>query len=858
MKNIIKIFLSVILFHTITYTQSNLISVVPEPQEYEFTDEKFVLENANIEFKVFCENNEPVELALAELKNEFNKIINSSQVKNGSTNKTIVIGLPGNDRKFTKDLESLKLLPEKKLGDEGYNLLITSEKIIVTANHAKGLFYGIQTLKQILRGANQYYLQGIKIIDYPDFKYRVVSDDISRGPIPTLNFMKYQIRRFAEMKINTLLHYVEHVVKTKSHPEFAPDDGSLTIEEWKEISSYAKKYNVMIVGGFQSFGHFNRILETPEYAHLGESGTLISPVLDDSYKFLEDIYSEMIPAFDSPFFNINCDETFDLGKEQSKALVDSIGYDGVYFQHIMKLYDIVKKYNKRVIMWGDILLEHPHLLEKLPKDILIGTWTYDPKESFKEFIEPIKNAGFEFWVVPGVLNSYRLFPNYYQAPTNIKNFSADGFKYGASGVMNCVWDDGGSTLFTNAWYGVAYGADKSWNAESSDSAKFDVRFNKGIYSSQNNFLTAAIHKLTELSYLEPTDGMFDKILFAKTVPDEGKQTRISLEQWDEVLNIINDAEKLLEHADAKNYSNDKEYLQYVITLYKSLAYERINLLQAADEYSEAEKIFSSNQFEARERILKSFVLINEIIESLFELKDNFETCWLNENHIYALDWTTKKYYGKINEYYDVRNKLMASLKKLDSSENILSKEESRLAITKLPGKYFREWMMINPIAKKDEGSLSQIDYLIVMGGEAEAEPKVTQEFYYDSAKYRWRRVVTDYPDVVNLAEIFPDEKINKVMYAFANISAEKDTTVEALAGCDEGIEVFINGKSIVQNLGAGKVSPDEFSFSLPLKKGKNNLLIKITQTDGEWGFTFRLPECEVRNNKNRYRIVNNN
>lgn len=507
-------------------------------------------------------------------------------------------------------------------------------------------------------------------------------------------------------------------------------------------------------------------------------------------------------------------------------------------------------------MWGDILLEHPNLLEKLPKDILIGTWTYDPKESFKEFIEPIKNAGFEFWVVPGVLNSYRLFPNYYQAPTNIKNFSADGFKYGASGLMNCVWDDGGSTLFTNAWYGVSYGADKSWNSKSSDSVNFDVRFNKGIYSSENNFMTETIHKLTELAYLEPTDGMFDKILFAKTIPDEGKQTRISLEQWDEVLKIINDAEKLLEQTKVENYRGDLKYLQYVINLYRTLAYERINLIEAAELYNEAEKIFNTNPFEARAMILNSLGLITNIIESLTGLKDNFEIIWLQENHTYALDWTTDKYIEKINDYVDVRNILFASLKKLDSSEPIPTKEETRLAITKLPGKYFREWMMVNPVAKKDEGGLSRTDYLIDMGGEVTAEPKVTQEFYYDSAKYRWRRVVTDYPDIVNLAEIFPIENTNKVMYSFANISIGKDANVNALIGSDEGIEVFVNGESVFQNSGNSKLSPDEFSFSLPLKKGKNNLLLKITQTDGEWGFTFRLPECEVRNNKNRYRIIN--
>ena len=166
--------------------------------------------------------------------------------------------------------------------------------------------------------------------------------------------------------------------------------------------------------------------------------------------------------------------------------------------------------------------------------------------------------------------------------------------------------------------------------------------------------------------------------------------------------------------------------------------------------------------------------------------------------------------------------------------------------------------MINPIVKKDEGNNSKIDYLLEMGGEANAEPKVTQEFYYDSIKYRWGRVVTEYSDIVNLTELFPEENKNVVMYAFANINSAKDTTIKALAGSDDGIEVFINGKSVLQNSSDGKLIPDAFSFSLPLKKGKNNLLLKITQTDGEWGFTFRLPDSEVRNSKNRYRIVDQN
>ena len=852
-KYLYSFFTLLFLSGSYAFGQSTTICVVPEPQQYDFSNESFSLDDADVTIKLYSKNNEPVNIAIRELEEVLSQ--NHKDISKKYSSSEILIGLPGEDNQFDNILENEKLFPEDKLGDEGYNLLITSDRIIIAGKASKGLFYGIQTLKQIVRSSKKGYLEGVKIIDWPDYKYRAVSDDISRGPIPTLDFMKYQIRRFAEMKINSVVPYIEHVVKTKSHPEFAPDDGSLTIEEWKEISDYARKYNITVIGGFQSFGHFTKILESPEYAHLGESGTLISPTLDESYKFLEEIYSEMIPAFDSPFFNINCDETFDLGKEQSKELVDSIGYDGVYYQHIMKLYNIVKKFNKRVIMWGDILLEYPALLKKHPKDILIGTWNYDDKDDFSDLILPIKNAGFEFWVVPGVLNSYRLFPNYQTALTNISNFSADGFKYGASGILNCVWDDGGSTLFTNSWYGVSYGADQSWNTKSSNAEKYDFRFNSGLYGSETNFLTETIHKLTELAYLEPTDGFTDKVLFARLLPDEDKEQRISLEDWDKVLMIVDEAETILNKAHLNNYPGDTEYLYYVIDLYRTLANARIDLLKVAKCYNEAENVLENNSSQARKLILNALEIINNIVKREKHLKDTFSMLWLKENHTYALDWTTDKYDQKISEFEDVQKRLMKSLKKLDSSEQMFSKEKVRLAITKLPGKYFREWMMINPVARKGKVSFTGVDYLADMGGEKNANPKVTQEFYYDGVKYRWRRIVSEYPDIVNMSEVFPDNNKNVVTYAFANISIEKDTTVKAFVGSDEGIEVFINGISVLQISGDNKLKPDAFSFSLPLKKGKNNLLLKMTQTEGDWGFTFRLPDCEVRNSKNRYRIV---
>lgn len=850
------IWLFLLLSGSVLTAQEKILSVIPEPQQYQFTSKNFLLDESEILIRQYCGDYELVNLALAELNDVLESCFNITLQNNQELKKQIIIGLPDENKKFNSICSHFNLTADEKLGDEGYKLLILPDTILITANNQKGLFYGLQTLKQIIRGADsKSFLPGLIITDYPSLNIRAVMDDISRGPVPTIDFMKYQIRRLAEMKINMFTHYVEHVVKTKSHPEFAPKEGSITIDEWKELSDYAKKYNITLVGSFQSFGHFNNILAVPEYSHLGESGTLISPVNPESYKFLEDIYSEMIPAFKAPFFNINCDETFDLGKGTSKTIVDSLGYAEVYFQHIIKLHDVASKLNSKILMWGDVLLEHPELLRKLPKDIVVATWTYDDLDSYSKFIDPIKAEGLQFLVAPGVLNSSRLFPLFKQTFGNIKGFANAAVKSNALGALTTIWDDGGNAFFSNDWYGVSYAADKSWNCSTSDSVNYDYRFNKGIYGTSDDYLTEAVWKLNELADLEPTDGMNDKVLFEKLIPEKGKQIKISTIDWKKVFEISSEAESFAGKGRLKNYAQDQKYILYACRLYQTLAKERFDLLNAVKFYSYADSLQKINPAETKNYLFKAVDLIDGIIRKEELLKSDLTKLWLNENQLYALDRLTNNYQNKINDFKDVKTNISESIKKVENSLPMLSKEEARLGISQLPGKYFREWLMINPLPNKDKLHLSQIDYLTEMGGEKNAAPKVTQEFLFDSVKYRWSRVTTQYQDILNLSEIFEKKNKDAVVYAFATIESKKDTTVNALIGFDEGIEVLINGSSIFKMENDGEIIADQFRFSLPLRKGNNNLMIKSSQTKGAWGFSFRLPDSEVRNRKNKYRII---
>lgn len=855
MKKLLAVLSCLTLFSFALSLKAKELPVIPQPQEVKYYTGKFALEQNSLSLKLYVDDTARVMHGFNELRSELKKFYNIELNLTESDNSEIKVGLINQSAVFNEKCNDADFSFDEKIGEQGYHIQIERGEILLAANHKQGLYYGIQTLKQLLRaGKNKKTLPAVWIRDYPDLEYRGLMDDISRGPIPTLEYMKYQIRRIAELKMNVYTHYVEHIIKTKSHPEFAPSDGSLTIEEWKEINDYAQKYFITLVGSFQSFGHFKNILDNPRYSHLGESGSLISPVLPESIEFLRDIYEEMIPVFDSQWFAINCDETFDLGRGYSKKMVEEKGYAEVYKMHVMNLYDIVNEYGKESWIWGDIMLKYPELIEQLPKDFIVGTWTYDARDSFDDYILPFKEAGYRVLIVPGVLNSSRTMPDWEESLGNIQNFTRDGVKHDVMGSLLTVWDDGGFAFFSIDWYGVVYNADQSWNSREVDLESFNEIFNRSINVDETNAFTDALWKILEIGDLSPTGRMSQKVVWLNIIPEKYESINISLDGWEQVLEKCVEAEELLNRANPKLYKEQLNYFHFIIDLYESLAMKRYNLIDAANSYKQASILQDSKPDSTRLLLLQSLNKVIDTKSMIQRIADDYTRLWLAENHTYSLMKIVRRFNKDIEALIEIESLVFDALKQFDSGLYIPAPKYVRLDINEVSGKYFREWMMINPLPNNDDLANSQIDYLEEMGGEVNAQPKVTQEFYYNGEKYRWRRVITDYIDIVNLAELFPQNNEDVVMYAHGTITAPVPQTVKAAVGSDDGITVFINGKIVYEYNESRTLEPDEDTFEINLKEGKNHLLIKISQLKDEWGFTFRLPESKVQNSKNRYYI----
>ena len=410
------------------------------------------------------------------------------------------------DRGLRSYLESQGVNVDDELGShdldkQGYVIRVTDTGALVAGRTAQGLFYGVQTLRQLLRpegsGGKTLAIPALVIRDWPSMEWRGVSDDISRGPVPTLDYLKMQIRTLAEYKINLLGFNMEHVFDFQTQPLVSPKEAALTPAEIKELVEYASKYHITLLPEQQAFGHLHQFLKYEIYSELAETphGHVLTPTNPKTYDFIRQVYGEVVPLFPGPFFHIGSDETFELGLGQTKSLAAQQGLGRVYLEHLQKVFEIMQPYHKQLMFWGDIAVKYPELLTILPKDMIAVPWDYDPKPSYENIITPYANAGLSVVVAPGAGNWGVIWPNLESAFVNIRNFVRDGQKHQAIGALNTTWNDDGESLVDMSWPALVFGAAASWQPGESSIDDFKSSYDWAFYRNEGNTFSGVIENL---------------------------------------------------------------------------------------------------------------------------------------------------------------------------------------------------------------------------------------------------------------------------------------------------------------------------------------------------------------------------
>ncbi len=673
---------SVIAFAVPAAAQSANIQIIPAPKQLNQSEVKFVL-GPEARIVLADPKSEEDRFAAQDFADDLRQAAGANlKVGGNSARREILIGKIDSPR-IQQALKKSGVALDHTLADEGYVLAVSANEVVVAGKSASGTFYGLQTLKQLVRGeAASSFIPGVRIVDWPTMRWRAVSDDISRGPVPTVDYIKRQIRTEAFFKMNMHSFYMEHTFASDSHPLIGPPGGSLTPAEIRELVAYARHYHVELVPEQQTFGHLHKALRLEKYAELAETpyGDVLSPQQDGSYKLIADWYKELNGLFPGQFFHIGEDETFELGEGQSREAARSRGVGAIYFEHLNRVRDVLKPYNRRLMFWGDIALHHPDLIGNIPKDMIVMNWQYGARDEFQSSIQPFKDAGLEQFACPGAQNWNQIFPNLEAARKNIVNFVRDGQKAGAIGMMNTTWDDDGESLFEQTWYSIVLGSAASWQEGTVDLDRFDQNFDWAFFRNDGDQFVKAERALgsagTQLGAGGTTDELFWRDPFstqfqnqARNSADRIRQMRLKVEEAAEAL-ICNEGR-------ARRNVTAIAAMKFAAQRFDHLG-RRMEVMQGfSDQYWDA---YLNLGDRAKARKLRRYTgaiynNLREMAEELSILKEGYRAQWLSENRPYWLDSVSARYDQMISVWLTKSRAMDEAMRKYETTSTLPSPEE---------------------------------------------------------------------------------------------------------------------------------------------------------------------------------------
>jgi hypothetical protein len=383
---------------------------------------------------------------------------------------------------------------------EGYRLLVHTRGIELFGRSA-GLCHGVETLIQLFRDRGP-RVPAIEIRDRPAFAHRGYYLDVSRGKVPTLDTLRRVVDRLAALKYNQFQLYVEHVFDFQFDPQIGAGSDPLRPGEILELDRYCRERHIQLVPSFACFGHMGKILSLPRYRRLAEipwpaadwaratwrqrlHGATIDPVHPGSRALFEAIFAEFLPLFSAPSVNICGDETYDLGRGRNRARAGRAGIGRLYLDHVRFLSRCAAKYGKSIMLWGDVLLHHPEIIRRLPRDATVLDWGYQPTTPFEK-VGVFLEAGRAAYVCPSVRGYGVVFNEVEEARANIAGYARTGHRLGADGLLVTDWGDMGHfNLLACSLHGMAVGSAMGWNPASEEGAALDRAFALQVFGDRS-------------------------------------------------------------------------------------------------------------------------------------------------------------------------------------------------------------------------------------------------------------------------------------------------------------------------------------------------------------------------------------
>ncbi len=284
------------------------------------------------------------------------------------------IGKAGNSGRLTLILDKAAVLPS----EEGYILTIGADKAEITAKAEAGLFYGCQTLEQLMEDASDFNkpVPACKITDYPALSYRAVQFDVKHH-LDHMHYYYESIDRLARYKINAVVFEYEDKLRFQRQPLVGAPQ-AISMDEMAALTRYARERHIEITPLVQGLGHATFILKHQQYAHLRElswNKWAFCPLHEGTYQVLFDLYRDAIEATPgSKYLHIGGDEIGNIGMcPRCKPMADKEGMLSLSLYWLKRVCEFAAENDRIPIFWDDMPLKEAGVYETTYSDDVTAT-----------------------------------------------------------------------------------------------------------------------------------------------------------------------------------------------------------------------------------------------------------------------------------------------------------------------------------------------------------------------------------------------------------------------------------------------------------------------------------------------------
>jgi hexosaminidase len=376
---------------------------------------------------------------------------------------------------------------------QAYAIEISQRRIAVIGNGKPGLFYGVQTLLQMVEGNGHErgLLPACHIVDWPEYELRCMHLDTKHHQDRPETMRRY-LDQAARFKINAVLYELEDKFAYPSHPVIGAP-GAWTAEELKGLVDYGLRRHIQLIPDVQSPAHMGYVLKHKEFESLRCDGSNYQICMDepDARQLLFDMYDDVCDATKGvEFFHVSTDEVYYAGIcEKFRKPYNPENRSLTWVDYVNAAHAHLADKGRRVIVWGEYPLLPEHV-KMLPKDLLNGVGGHNARRTEAEDQHGIRQ--FQYVSMQGV---ELLFPNYFAytdrdglcQPGRLGRVTEDA-RRGHETMKRCIgtitaaWDDSGLHNET-FWLGWVMMGQASWTpgtpVEEAVATFFDAFYGRG-------------------------------------------------------------------------------------------------------------------------------------------------------------------------------------------------------------------------------------------------------------------------------------------------------------------------------------------------------------------------------------------